>query len=66
LKLAFEGGARSAHLEVRPSNEAALRLYRSAGFEEVLRRPGYYREPAEDALVMACADLPRAVRLESN
>jgi ribosomal-protein-alanine N-acetyltransferase len=51
---------------VRPSNEAALRLYRSAGFEEVLRRPGYYREPAEDALVMACADLPRAVRLESN
>lgn len=46
-------GARSAHLEVRPSNHAARRLYASAGFREVGRRAGYYREPREDALVMA-------------
>lgn len=39
-------------LEVRASNAAALRLYESAGFEGRGRRPGYYREPAEEAIVM--------------
>lgn len=45
-------GARTTFLEVRESNEAALRLYRSRGFEELSRRPGYYRSPVEDALVL--------------
>jgi ribosomal-protein-alanine N-acetyltransferase len=45
-------GSRSTFLEVRQSNEAALRLYRSRGFEEVSRRRGYYRRPVEDALVL--------------
>jgi [ribosomal protein S18]-alanine N-acetyltransferase len=39
-------------LEVRASNEQALRFYRRAGFGEVGRRRGYYREPDEDALVL--------------
>jgi [ribosomal protein S18]-alanine N-acetyltransferase len=39
-------------LEVRASNAAAIRLYESAGFERAGRRPGYYREPAEEAIVM--------------
>jgi [ribosomal protein S18]-alanine N-acetyltransferase len=39
-------------LEVRASNAAALRLYESAGFERYGSRPGYYREPAEEAIVM--------------
>jgi [ribosomal protein S18]-alanine N-acetyltransferase len=47
-------GARSLLLEVRPSNEPALRLYRRYGFERIGLRPGYY--PAalgrEDAVVM--------------
>ena len=47
-------GARSLLLEVRPSNEAALRLYQRYGFERIGVRPGYY--PAvggrEDAVVM--------------
>jgi len=39
-------------LEVRASNAAAIRLYESAGFERAGRRPGYYGEPAEEAIVM--------------
>ena len=41
-------------LEVRPSNERALALYRREGFEEVGLRKAYYPAPEgrEDALVM--------------
>ncbi|MDO8964703.1 MAG: tRNA (adenosine(37)-N6)-threonylcarbamoyltransferase complex transferase subunit TsaD [Coriobacteriia bacterium] len=39
-------------LEVRPGNEAALGLYRDAGFVESGRRPGYYSDTGEDALIM--------------
>lgn len=39
-------------LEVRPSNAVALALYRSRGFEIVGRRPGYYHDNREDALIM--------------
>ncbi len=45
-------GATEAMLEVRASNLAALALYRSLGFAVQGRRPGYYREPPEDALLM--------------
>ena len=45
-------GAEEIELEVRASNEAALRLYGSLGFEEQARRRGYYREPVEDAVLM--------------
>jgi ribosomal-protein-alanine N-acetyltransferase len=38
-------------LEVRPSNLAAIALYRSFGFSEIDRRLGYYSD-GEDALVM--------------
>ena len=39
-------------LEVRQSNEAARRFYEKAGFAELYRKPSYYKEPAEDAVVM--------------
>ena len=39
-------------LEVRPSNEPALGLYRSMGFQEVGRRKKHYQEPTEDALLL--------------
>jgi [ribosomal protein S18]-alanine N-acetyltransferase len=41
-------------LEVRPSNAAALALYHSFGFKEVGRRPRYYHDNGEDALIYAC------------
>lgn len=37
-------GARTVFLEVEENNEPARRLYRRAGFREVGRRPGYYRQ----------------------
>ena len=49
---AFNRGAREAMLEVRASNQAALSLYSGYGFEIVYRRPRYYRDNNEDALLM--------------
>jgi [ribosomal protein S18]-alanine N-acetyltransferase len=43
---------RTFFLEVRQSNTAAQSLYRSLGFTECGRRPGYYRNPDEDAVLM--------------
>jgi ribosomal-protein-alanine N-acetyltransferase len=42
-----------ARLEVRHSNAAARALYAAAGFREEARRAGYYRNPAEDAVIMS-------------
>jgi ribosomal-protein-alanine N-acetyltransferase len=50
-------GARRAFLEVRPSNAAALALYRSIGFHTVSMRRRYYQQPQEDALVLEKPDL---------
>lgn|SRR5678815_2688343 len=47
-----EEGCRMAYLEVRPSNDSAIRLYESHGFSIVRRRKGYYGDTGEDALVM--------------
>lgn len=58
MRMGKKGGAQFAILEVRPSNAAAIRLYQKAGFALVGKRPGYYSETKEDALVMEC-DLVR-------
>jgi ribosomal-protein-alanine N-acetyltransferase len=52
LNEALAGAPGAWFLEVRASNAAAIRLYEQAGFERAGRRDGYYREPAEEALVM--------------
>ncbi|MBL6634527.1 MAG: GNAT family N-acetyltransferase, partial [Thermoleophilia bacterium] len=39
-------------LEVRVSNDAAIRLYRSRGFVDAGVRPRYYSDNQEDALIM--------------
>lgn len=41
----------SLTLEVRASNEPAVKLYEKMGFIQVGRRPGYYSIPREDALI---------------
>ena len=54
LKIASDLGCRDIFLEVRPSNKAALRLYRRRGFRSIGTRPNYYRALGgrEDAFVM--------------
>ena len=44
-------------LEVRESNDVALKLYQKYGFEPVGRRKRYYRDNHEDAIVMILEDL---------
>ena len=39
-------------LEVRPSNAHAITLYERLGFRAAGRRPRYYRDNGEDALIM--------------
>lgn len=45
-------GANAFTLEVRVSNESAIQLYKSMGFEEEGIRKGFYEKPKEDALIM--------------
>lgn len=47
-----ERGSHRLSLEVRPSNAAAVSLYRKLGFAQVGRRPNYYRHPKEDGLIL--------------
>jgi ribosomal-protein-alanine N-acetyltransferase len=47
-----QSGVRQVFLEVRRSNQAAIGLYRGAGFRPLGVRPGYYGRPREDALTM--------------
>jgi ribosomal-protein-alanine N-acetyltransferase len=39
-------------LEVRESNQTGIAFYSKRGFTKTGRRPGYYREPEEAAIVM--------------
>ena len=45
-------GIRTVILEVRPSNEAAIRLYESFGFTVQGIRKGFYEKPKEDGYIM--------------
>jgi [ribosomal protein S18]-alanine N-acetyltransferase len=52
LAWARKAGATHAMLEVRASNDAALRLYHRRNFQIVGRRPRYYANPVDDALLL--------------
>lgn len=54
LGLCQQRGFHRVWLEVRVSNQPALRLYQKFGFEEVAVRKKYYTNPVEDALLMQC------------
>jgi len=49
---ALDGGRR-IYLEVRPSNEPAIRMYRRDGFRFVGVRKRYYTDTGEDAIVLS-------------
>ena len=46
-------GCTTITLEVRESNSAAIALYESLGFEPLGKRPGFYTDPIEAAIVMS-------------
>lgn len=52
LQAARQAGCTRCHLEVRASNLAAQGLYLKHRFQLCGRRPGYYREPVEDAILL--------------
>lgn len=48
----YKSGVHSLTLEVRESNAPAISLYDKLGFIQVGRRPNYYSNPKEDALIL--------------
>jgi [ribosomal protein S18]-alanine N-acetyltransferase len=52
FEYARTAGALKTYLEVRASNEGGIALYARMGFRVCGRRPNYYRNPAEDALLL--------------
>ena len=52
LEDARNKGVKRFFLEVRKSNEKALKLYKKAGFTRLSVRKAYYQDPVEDAIVM--------------
>lgn len=55
IEWARSRGAAEVVLEVRAASAAAIALYKGLGFIQTGRRPRYYRDPADDALVMRLA-----------
>lgn len=47
-----ENGALRVELEVRSRSAGPIALYRELGFEAIGSRPRYYRDPADDAMLM--------------
>ena len=52
LSVGAERGVRTALLEVRASNQAAIAMYEDLGFARKSVRKGYYDHPREDAVIM--------------
>jgi [ribosomal protein S18]-alanine N-acetyltransferase len=57
LVMAREEGAQKALLEVRIRHAVAQKIYCDIGFVEVGRRPMYYRDNGEDAVLMTLENL---------
>lgn len=55
MKWAAAEGVGKIYLEVRASNAPAKTFYQSYGFRATGTRPNYYREPADDALLLTAA-----------
>ncbi len=57
LQDGMDAGAHLAFLEVRACNQAAQAMYRKFGFTVNGRRPRYYRDNGEDAILMTLEPL---------
>ena len=52
VQAAYDMGAKWVTLEVRTTNENAMKMYEGFGFKVIGRRKGYYTDNGEDAIVM--------------
>lgn len=52
IDVTSQEGIEKYTLEVRASNQAAIRLYEGLGFKAEGIRPGYYEDNGEDAVIM--------------
>lgn len=52
LRIALENECEFVLLEVRPSNSGAILFYEKYDFKFLYKRPEYYHNPVEDAIVM--------------
>ena len=59
LGLAIHEKCHRGMLEVRESNFAAMKLYKSLNFKEYARRKAYYTNPSEDAILMSLEPIAR-------
>jgi ribosomal-protein-alanine N-acetyltransferase len=59
LQLAVKEGAVSSFLEVRAGNLAAQDMYHKFGYKQSGRRPRYYKDNSEDAILMTLEGLPK-------
>lgn len=55
MNWAAKNGISKVHLEARASNMAATAFYESHGFHTTGTRLNYYRDPADDALLLSAA-----------
>src|SRR4030042_1906885 len=58
-EIAKQIGIKAQTLEVRQSNKAAIKLYEKLGFVVKGRRPNYYTDTKEDAIIMWANVKPR-------
>jgi ribosomal-protein-alanine N-acetyltransferase len=65
LETARTLGAKRATLEVRASNDGAMRLYERLGFYVAATRRSYYSHPVEDALIL-WRDDPRGTDADTD
>ena len=58
LEIASEKNINRIVLEVRVSNDYAIKLYKDFGFQKVGIRKGFYERPREDAAIMVLEQIP--------
>lgn len=66
MELAVQLGAEKMTLEVREGNMVAQHLYKTLDFEQNGRRPRYYSDTGEDALLLWNMNIKETIKMEKQ